>query len=201
MKSEKAEHQQAKNGLESKINEEKSKCEKATNEAKLQLSSLQQHYNLLQTQLDDFKSECSKNQQEKSSENNNLQSKLQEIQGQLKKLEGEREKLKSEYAELQAAKQNLEERVKGTQGAHLQSETEVSRLVKENNALKSQLEILKVGGRKSQFLDVTFNSFSEKIQRRHVASAPARFWALKGSRYKHERVKTETKRRWSSVGC
>lgn len=48
LKTEKAEHQQSKTDLETKLKSEKKSYEKANNEAKLQYTSLQQHYNLLQ---------------------------------------------------------------------------------------------------------------------------------------------------------
>lgn len=51
LKTEKAEHQQTKKDLENKLDEEKSRQEKATNEANLKMSSLQQQYNMLQASV------------------------------------------------------------------------------------------------------------------------------------------------------
>lgn len=47
-KTDKAEHQQVKAKLESKLNEEKLKYQKASDDAALKFNSLQQHYKLLQ---------------------------------------------------------------------------------------------------------------------------------------------------------
>lgn len=93
LKTEKAEHQQSKAEL-TKLTEEKSKNEKTASDAKVQLSSLQQHYNLLQTQHDDFKQKCSETQQEQLSEMKKLQAKFKELEEQLKKAEADRENLK-----------------------------------------------------------------------------------------------------------
>lgn len=48
LKNEKAEHQQTKDNWEVKINEEKNKGQKLTNDALHKYNSLQQHFNLLQ---------------------------------------------------------------------------------------------------------------------------------------------------------
>lgn len=47
--------------------------------------------------------------------------------------------------QLQVAKEEAEEKVKGTQGDHLRSEYEINRLTKENGDLKTELENAKVG--------------------------------------------------------
>lgn len=96
LKTEKAEHQQSKSEL-AKISDEKNKNEKTAIDAKVQLSSLQQHYNLLQTQHDDFKQKCSETQQDQLNEMKKLQLKLKELEQELEKVETERENLKVIY--------------------------------------------------------------------------------------------------------
>lgn len=94
MKNEKAEHLQSKNSLEVKINEEKSRGQKLTNDALLKYNSLQQHYKLLQTQHDDFKEETSSTQKKQLEEINSLQAKLKEIEEELKKVKASKESIK-----------------------------------------------------------------------------------------------------------
>lgn len=48
LKTEKIEHQQAKAEFETRVNEEKLKYQKTSEEATIKFNALQQHYNLLQ---------------------------------------------------------------------------------------------------------------------------------------------------------
>lgn len=107
LKNEKAEHLHSKNNLEVKINEEKSRSEKLSNDALIKYNSLQQHYSLLQTQHDDFKEETSKMQKKQLDEINSLQSKLSEVEEELKKIKASKESLKTRFAELEVENQEL----------------------------------------------------------------------------------------------
>lgn len=51
LKTEKEEHHQTKANFESKLNEEKNKCDSNSNQSKMKFNSLQQHYNLLQVSI------------------------------------------------------------------------------------------------------------------------------------------------------
>ncbi|KAF7267922.1 uncharacterized protein LOC143202605 [Rhynchophorus ferrugineus] len=107
MKNEIAMHQKNVASLETKINEEKSKSEKASSDAQLKYNSLQQHFNLLKTEHEDFKEECSKIQKEQLDEVNSLQSKLKEIKEELKKVRESREDLKTRFTEIESENQKL----------------------------------------------------------------------------------------------
>ncbi|XP_050309328.1 cingulin-like [Anthonomus grandis grandis] len=101
LKNEKAEHQQSRSNLEIKINEERSKSQKLTNDALIKYSSLQQHYKLLETQHDDFKEEASKTQKQQLEEINSLQAKLKEVEEELKKVKASKESIKTQLTELE----------------------------------------------------------------------------------------------------
>ncbi|XP_066261068.1 Golgi integral membrane protein 4-like [Euwallacea similis] len=101
LKSEKAEHQQNKNEWEMKVNEEKNRGQKLTNDALLKYNSLNQHYKLLQTQFDDFKEDSGGTQKKQLEEINSLQSKLKEIEEELKKVKASKENIKSQFTELE----------------------------------------------------------------------------------------------------
>lgn len=107
LKNEKAEHQQSKNNLAIKINEEKSRSEKLSNDAVLKYNSLQQHHSLLQTQYDDYKEESSKIQKKQLDDINSLQSKLNEVEEELKKIKASKESLKTQFTELEVENQQL----------------------------------------------------------------------------------------------
>lgn len=50
----------------------------------------------------------------------------------------------------------MEERIRGTQGAHLQSENEINRLTHENKLLKVELEGIKVSFYFVNFIEVLY---------------------------------------------
>lgn len=99
IKTEKAEHQQSRKELETKLLEEKERNERTTSQIKLQLSSLQQSYQLLQTEHDDYKQKCADSQQEHANEMNQLQVDLREVQEKLKKVDNDKENLKVKSGE------------------------------------------------------------------------------------------------------
>jgi len=78
--------QNAATEYEEKLKDLQMKNEKINSDVKLQLATLQQHYNLLQTKHEDFKEECSKAKHDQLDEVNALRAKLSEIQEELKQI-------------------------------------------------------------------------------------------------------------------
>ncbi|CAG9864776.1 unnamed protein product [Phyllotreta striolata] len=138
LKTEQADNQQIKANLENQLKEERSKYERDSNDMKLKLGSLQQHFNLLQTQYDDFKEETAKTQKQEQEEINNLEARISELLEEQKKIKSSKDNLQAHCQAIAREKEQLEDQMKNKNDNEL-----LDRLRNENKELKSDILHLK----------------------------------------------------------
>lgn len=82
LRTERQSHQQTRDDLQNKANDEKEQNSKTLKETNLKLSSLQQHYKLLKSENDDKKEECTKAKAKLAEDVSGLQKKIKTLESQ-----------------------------------------------------------------------------------------------------------------------